>query len=70
MGVDADIVEDAQRLRPKDSEVMRLVCDPSKLTERTGWRAAVNREQGLRATIDWFRDPANLARYTAAGYQQ
>src|ERR1700722_7492799 len=69
MGVDADIVEDAQRLRPKDSEVMRLVCDPSKLTDRTGWRAAVDREQGLRATIDWFSDPANRARYPA-GYQQ
>jgi NDP-hexose 4,6-dehydratase len=70
MGVDADIVEDAQRLRPKDSEVMRLVCDPSKLTERTGWRAAVDRAAGLRATIDWFADPANRARYPTAGYQQ
>jgi nucleoside-diphosphate-sugar epimerase len=69
MGVDADIVEDAQRLRPKDSEVMRLVCDASKLTERTGWRAAVDRAQGLRETIDWFADPANRARYPA-GYQQ
>jgi dTDP-D-glucose 4,6-dehydratase len=48
---------------------MRLVCDPSKLTERTGWRAAVDRAQGLRATIDWFADPANRARYPA-GYQQ
>jgi NDP-hexose 4,6-dehydratase len=70
MGVDADIVEDAQRLRPKDSEVMRLVCDASRLTERTGWHAAVDRAQGLAATIDWFCEPANLARYTATGYQQ
>ena len=70
MGTDPDIVQDAQRLRPKDSEVMRLVCDSAKLTERTGWRARVDREQGLRATIEWFRDPANLARYTATGYQQ
>ncbi|HET9071185.1 MAG TPA: GDP-mannose 4,6-dehydratase [Acidimicrobiales bacterium] len=37
MGVDADIVEDAARLRPKDSEVRRLVCDAGRLTERTGW---------------------------------
>src|SRR5580693_3727887 len=67
MGVDADIVEDAQRLRPKDSEVMRLVCDASRLRERTGWAPQVDREQGLRQTIDWFSDPANMAFYTAAG---
>jgi NAD dependent epimerase/dehydratase len=70
MGSDAGIVEDPARLRPKDSEVRQLVCDAAKLTERTGWRAAVDREQGLRATIAWFRDPANLARYTATGYQR
>jgi len=38
MGTEADIVEDPQRLRPKDSEVMRLVCDATKLRERTGWQ--------------------------------
>jgi NDP-hexose 4,6-dehydratase len=70
MGVDADIVEDAQRLRPKDSEVMRLVCDASRLRERTGWEARVGREEGLRRTINWFADPANLAYYAASGYQQ
>jgi NAD dependent epimerase/dehydratase len=70
MGVEADIVEDAQRLRPKDSEVMRLVCDASRLRERTGWAPRTGREQGLRQTIEWFSDPANLARYTATGYQQ
>jgi NAD dependent epimerase/dehydratase len=70
MGVEADIIEDAQRLRPKDSEVMRLVCDASRLRERTGWAPRTGREQGLRQTIEWFCDPANLARYTATGYQQ
>jgi NDP-hexose 4,6-dehydratase len=70
MGAEADIVEDAQRLRPKDSEVMRLVCDASRLRERTGWTPRTGREQGLSQTIEWFCDPANLARYTATGYQQ
>ncbi|MGA2529777.1 MAG: SDR family NAD(P)-dependent oxidoreductase [Acidimicrobiales bacterium] len=68
MGVDADIVEDSQRLRPKDSEVMRLVCDSTKFEQRTGWKPLVNRDQGLRRTIEWFSDPANLARYTANEY--
>jgi len=70
MGIDADITEDAQRLRPKDSEVMRLVCDASRLRERTGWQPRVDREQGLRQTIEWFSDPANLAYYSSSGYQQ
>jgi NDP-hexose 4,6-dehydratase len=68
MGVRADITEDAQRLRPKESEVMRLVCDASKLRERTGWRPGVDRAEGLRRTIEWFGDPANLARYTLDEY--
>jgi NAD dependent epimerase/dehydratase len=68
MGVEADIVEDAQRLRPKDSEVMRLVCDATKLRERTGWQPRLTRDEGLRETIDWFCDPANLARYQAGEY--
>jgi NDP-hexose 4,6-dehydratase len=70
MGVDADIMEDPKRLRPKDSEVMRLVCDASLLRERTGWAPRVDRKQGLRQTIAWLADPKNLAYYTAAGYQQ
>ncbi|HEX6519517.1 MAG TPA: GDP-mannose 4,6-dehydratase [Streptosporangiaceae bacterium] len=69
MGVQADIVEDAERLRPKESEVMRLVCDAIKLRDRTGWKPAVTRDEGLRRTIAWFSDPANLARFTASGYQ-
>jgi len=70
MGVEADIVEDPKRLRPKDSEVMRLVCDATRLRERTGWSPQLTREQGLRATIDWFCDPANLARFKANEYHQ
>jgi NDP-hexose 4,6-dehydratase len=70
MGVEADIVEDPKRLRPKDSEVMRLVCDATKLRERTGWRPQYTRDDGLRETIDWYRDPANLARFKTGEYHQ
>src|SRR5258708_12908307 len=47
MGVEADIVEDPQRLRPKDSEVMRLVCDATKLRERTGWQPRLTRDEAF-----------------------
>ena len=70
MGVEADIVEDAQRLRPKDSEVMRLVCDASRLRERTGWRPQTSLDDGLRSAIGWFTEPANLARYQPGEYRQ
>ena len=69
MGVAAEITEDAQRLRPKESEVMRLVCDASKLRERTGWAPQVSRAEGLSRVIKWFAQPENLARYTSEGYQ-
>jgi NDP-hexose 4,6-dehydratase len=70
MGVDADIVEDPKRLRPKDSEVMRLVCDATKLRERTGWRPRYTRDEGLLETIAWFREPANLARFKIGEYHE
>ena len=68
MGVQAEITSDPERLRPKDSEVARLLCDASRLRERTGWSPAVSRAEGLRATIEWFAEPANLARYTLGEY--
>jgi NDP-hexose 4,6-dehydratase len=70
MGVDADVIEDAQRLRPKDSEVMRLLCDASKLRDRTGWAPRYSRQEGLRRTIEWFGEPGNLARYNPNEYNQ
>jgi NDP-hexose 4,6-dehydratase len=70
MGVEADIVEDPKRLRPKDSEVMRLVCDATKLRERTAWAPQYTRDEGLAETIEWFKDPANLARFKTGEYHQ
>lgn len=70
MGVDAEIVSDRERLRPKDSEVMRLVADATRLRERTGWQPRHSRENGLRRTIEWFLDPANLTHYRPEQYSQ
>jgi nucleoside-diphosphate-sugar epimerase len=67
-GVDVEVVEEATRLRPAGSEVMRLVCDSSRLTEVTGWRPAASLAQGLAATAQWFSRPENLARYKWGAY--
>ncbi|CAM5497044.1 UDP-glucose 4-epimerase [Streptomyces spiroverticillatus] len=63
MEADLDVREDEQRIRPANSEVMRLVADASRLAAATGWSPAHDLEQGLAATAEFFADPANLARY-------
>lgn len=54
---------DTERLRPSRSEVFRLCGDNSLITSLTPWRPKYSLEDGLRATIDWFTQPANLALY-------
>ncbi|MEU2871173.1 GDP-mannose 4,6-dehydratase [Streptomyces olivoreticuli] len=68
MDADLDVRPDAERIRPENSEVMRLVCDAARLRAATGWAPAHTLEQGLARTVDFFRDPQNLGRYKAGIY--
>ncbi len=68
LGTDVPTTEDEERLRPKASEVTRLVCDASRLTDLTGFRPGVSLDEGLAATLDWFRDERNLRLYAASRY--
>jgi NAD dependent epimerase/dehydratase len=61
----AQIRCDDQRLRPEASEVFRLIGDNRLIKSLTDWQAAHGFYQGLRATVTWFREPSNLARYKA-----
>ncbi len=63
--MDADInwVVDSERIRPSKSEVFRLCGDNTKIETLTDWRPEWSLEEGLRATVDWFRNPDNLAKY-------
>jgi UDP-glucose 4-epimerase len=61
---------DDERVRPTNSEVMRLVCDASRLGQLTGWSPRTSLEDGLRETVRWFTDPINLARYKTGIYNQ
>ncbi|MBB4288547.1 NAD dependent epimerase/dehydratase [Rhizobium leguminosarum] len=65
IGVDIEIECDEQRLRPANSEVERLCCDNSLIKSLTGFSPRYSLEDGLKATIDWLRQPQNLARYKA-----
>jgi NAD dependent epimerase/dehydratase len=62
-GREVAVVEDAERLRPSGSEVMRLVCDSSRLIEATGWKPTMSLADGLARTAEWFGRPENLAHY-------
>lgn len=68
MGAQVEIRQDPRRMRPENSEVQRLICDSTMLRGATGWAPQHTLEKGLAQTIDWFTDPANLARYRTGTY--
>ena len=61
-GVEVEIVEDAQRVRPEASEVERLVADASLAKETLGWAPTVTLEEGLERAIAFVRDNPGLYR--------
>ena len=72
MGVDVEIVQDAQRMRPATSEVERLFAGTEKAQRLFEWDPAHGGRdgfvRGLAKTADWFQDPANLATYKSDQY--
>ena len=71
-GVELDIESDEARFRPAKSEVERLWASNAKAEQLFNWRpefAGVEGfSRGLQKTIEWFRDPANLAGYKSDIY--
>lgn len=63
MESDVDYVVDPQRIRPKNSEVNRLCGDSTLIRTLTDWKPEHTLADGLRKTIDWFRNPENIAKY-------
>jgi NAD dependent epimerase/dehydratase len=58
LGVDREIEEDLQRLRPRDSEVMKLIGSAARAREVLGWVPEVTLDEGLTQTIAWMRTHA------------
>ncbi len=56
MDLNLAIKKEQTRSRPKKSEVDRLCCDNKKIIKLTKWKPNYSLDQGLRKTIDWFRD--------------
>lgn len=70
MNAPVEFVTDSNRLRPSASEVFRLCGDNSKMRLATGWTPTVSLEEGLKATIEWFRNPENLRKYKTNIYNK
>lgn len=64
----AKVVSDDVRLRPEKSEVERLLGSAEKLHALTQWKPDYTLEEGLKETIEWFRQPDNLRQYKADIY--
>lgn len=66
LGENIEITGDKERIRPDKSEVVRLLCDNTKLKERTEWTPAYDLKSGLEETIDWIKK--NIRSYKADIY--
>jgi NAD dependent epimerase/dehydratase len=66
IGRELEIELDPQRVRPGTSEVPRLLCDHTRITDSTGWQPSTGLRSGLAQTIAWVQ--ANQHRYRAHEY--
>ena len=56
MGITKKIKIERNRIRPKDSEVERLVCDNSFLLKNSNWKPQYTLNDGLVETIKWVKE--------------
>lgn len=72
MGATIEVSVDEQRQRPGKSEVERLCASSEKARRLLNWSprfaGSDGFRRGLAATVDWFMNPANLARYKTDRY--
>ena len=59
----ATIKKELLRTRSSKSEVVRLVCDNSKILKNTQWEPMIKIEKGLDMTINWFKEFKDLFKH-------
>jgi len=64
----AKVIEEGKRLRPKNSEVERLLGSNEKIQKLTNWKQKHSLDDGLKTTIDWFKNSENLKGYKSEIY--
>ncbi|MHA7774504.1 NAD-dependent 4,6-dehydratase LegB [Roseibium sp. M-1] len=72
MGAEIELVSENERLRPDLSEVERLWASTDKAQRLLNWTPSHGGRdgfvKGIEKTVEWFSDPANLARYKTDRY--
>lgn len=68
MGMNTEILTSEDRIRPKKSEVDRLICDNTKIKTHTSWTPDYDLEKGISKTIEWMKKPSNLNFFKANRY--
>ncbi len=63
---DVETVTESARVRPRGSEVDRLVCDASKAKRLAGWEPTISLREGLRRSIEWMR--SHMSQYKPDQY--
>lgn len=66
MGKEITVQTEEQRLRPKKSEVNRLLADNTKADQLVNWKPDYTLDQGLAITVEWIKE--NLDKYKAQIY--
>lgn len=62
VGRELEVVTDPARIRPAASEVRRLISDPSRMEEVTGWRPATDLDEGIALMTEWIGRNLDLFR--------
>lgn len=72
MNLDATVLVEDLRIRPKNSEVQRLLADNQLAQSLLNWRPEYVGVDGfkkaLEITVNWFSNPQNLSRYKTNVY--
>jgi NAD dependent epimerase/dehydratase len=68
MNVSLPISADCQRIRPDNSEVLRLMGCNKKLQTTCNWKPDTALEVGLQKTVEWFRHNSGLYMAKALNY--
>jgi nucleoside-diphosphate-sugar epimerase len=62
IGRPMEILVDPSRLRPRKSEVERLLSDNHRARDRLGWQPQISLKDGLKRTIQWIEEYLELYR--------
>jgi NAD dependent epimerase/dehydratase len=66
LGQKPRVEADPTRIRPDNSEVLRLLADNSKAKRLLDWSPKITLDEGLQKTIEWIRE--NLSLFQSSGY--